>query len=234
DGLEMAAIRATVGLAAGAVAALAAGADALCVGGGLVSEDVVLLLTGALEEAVRGGSPGEDRLAEAAGRVAETARWAEARRTDAGRPEGGVGLEAARRAIRARGVAPLVGAPVVGELRPEPGLAAGSVPWGLADVLTERDPAVTVLPLAGAADVDRLVAAAAGRPLVLVGRDLHRHPAHGAAVDAVLARRPDAVLVEMGLPARPPDAARSYIATHGAARVNALAAADLLCVGVSR
>src|SRR5207302_1928499 len=34
DGLEMAAIRATVGLAAGAVAALAAGADALCVGGG--------------------------------------------------------------------------------------------------------------------------------------------------------------------------------------------------------
>ncbi len=140
-----------------------------------------------------------------------------------------VGLEAARLAIRARGVEPLGAGPVVAELRPEPGIAVGVVLWGLAEVLAERDPSVTPLRLDGEAGVDEVVAAAAGRPLVLVGRDLHRYRPHAAAVDAVLAHRPDAVVVEMGLPAHPPAAARSYVATHGAGRVNALAAADLLC-----
>jgi beta-N-acetylhexosaminidase len=129
-------------------------------------------------------------------------------------------------------VEPLTAPPVVAELRPEPGMAAGVVPWGVAGVLAERDPAVTALRLDGPAGVEGVLAAAAGRPLVLVVRDLHRHGRHAAAVDAVLARRPDAVVVEMGLPARRP-AARSYVATHGAGRVNALAAAESLYPGVT-
>jgi beta-N-acetylhexosaminidase len=73
-------------------------------------------------------------------------------------------------------------------------------------------------------DVD----AAAGKSLVLVVRDLHRLPEQQEAIEAWLARRPDAILVEMGFPACRPAGARAYIATHGSARVCAEAAADLM------
>jgi beta-N-acetylhexosaminidase len=80
----------------------------------------------------------------------------------------------------------------------------------------------------GPGDVEAAVAEAAGRPLVLVVRDLHRHPAHAAAADALVALRPDAVVVEMGLPVRRPVGTRAWLDTHGAARASAVAAADLL------
>jgi len=226
DGLEMAAIRSTIGLVEGAVRAIEAGADAICVGGGLAGEDVVDLLAGALADAVRAGRLGEGRLAEAAGRVASAA----ARPPVAGgRPNRRLGLEAARRALRASGLRPLAGPPVVLELRPEASIAVGVVPWGMGDVLRERDPEVTVLRFDGSPDgVEDVVAGAAGRPLVLVVRDLHRRPEHAAAADAILARRPDTVVVEMGLPARRPAGTRAWLDTHGAARASAVAAADLL------
>jgi beta-N-acetylhexosaminidase len=72
-----------------------------------------------------------------------------------------------------------------------------------------------------------VLARAAGRPLVIVVRDAHRHPATRAAIMLLLAARPDAVVVEMGLPVwRPPSGA--YVATYGAARPNAQAAAEIL------
>jgi beta-N-acetylhexosaminidase len=227
DGMEMAAIRGTVGLAEGAVRAIAAGADAICVGGGLAGEDVVTMLAGALEAAVAAGRLGEERLAEAADRVAAVARWAAGARSGAV-PDRSVGLEAARRALRATGVAPLASAPVVVELRPEASIAVGAVPWGVGGVLAERDPAVTVLRFEGAFDPAVVVAAAVARPLVLVVRDLHRHPGQAAAADAIVARRPDAIVVEMGLPGRRPAGAHALLDTHGAARASAVAAADLL------
>jgi beta-N-acetylhexosaminidase len=46
--------------------------------------------------------------------------------------------------------------------------------------------------------------------------------------DDLLALRPDTVVVEMGLPACRPAGARAYVATHGAARVCGLAAAEVL------
>ncbi len=52
DGLEMRAISDGVGLADGAVLALAAGCDLLCIGGGLAGEDVVDLLRNAIVSAV--------------------------------------------------------------------------------------------------------------------------------------------------------------------------------------
>jgi beta-N-acetylhexosaminidase len=80
---------------------------------------------------------------------------------------------------------------------------------------------------ATAADI---LAAATGRSLVLVVRDAHRSPATQNLVTSVLADRPDAVLVEMGLPEwRPPAGTYgAYLATWGAARVNAQAAAEVL------
>ncbi|HXM58061.1 MAG TPA: beta-N-acetylhexosaminidase [Candidatus Dormibacteraeota bacterium] len=232
DGLEMAAIRSTVGIDEGAVRAIAAGADAICVGGGLADEETVAVLAEALARAVREGRLSEERLAEAAGRVAAAASWAaEARAVGAGSaPDRAVGMEAARRALRATGVEPLAGPPVVVELRPDASIAVGAVPWGVGEVLAQRDAAVSVLRFQDTTETvaERVAAAAEGRPLVLVVRDLHRHPAHAAAADAIVARRPDAVVVEMGLPGRRPAGARAFLDTHGAARVSAVAAAELL------
>jgi beta-N-acetylhexosaminidase len=72
--------------------------------------------------------------------------------------------------------------------------------------------------------------AAAGRSLVLVVRDAHRSPATRSLVTAVLAERPDTTLVEMGLPYWQPPAGsyQAYLATFGASRANAQAAAELL------
>lgn len=81
----------------------------------------------------------------------------------------------------------------------------------------------------GAADgaADGALAAAAGRSLVIVVRDAHRYPAARDLVRRLLAARPDAIVVEMGLPVwRPP--AGGYVATYGAARTSGQAAAEVL------
>ncbi|OEV05891.1 glycoside hydrolase family 3 protein [Streptomyces oceani] len=75
DGMEMQAIAAAYGLERGSVLALAAGADAICVGGGLADEDTVLRLRDALVRAVRDGELTRERLADAAARVRVLARW---------------------------------------------------------------------------------------------------------------------------------------------------------------
>jgi beta-N-acetylhexosaminidase len=75
DGIEMDAISRGYGIVEGTVRALAAGADAVCVGGGLVGEDTVLLLQFALVQAVREGRLSEERLHDAAERVRALSRW---------------------------------------------------------------------------------------------------------------------------------------------------------------
>ena len=72
-----------------------------------------------------------------------------------------------------------------------------------------------------------MLAAAAGRTLIIVVRDAHRYPVAAAAVAEMLAARPDAVVVEMGLPVWRP-AGGSYLASYGAARSNSRAAAEIL------
>ena len=75
DGMEMQAIAATYGIERGSVLAIAAGADAICVGGGLADDDTVRRLRDALVSAVRTGELPEERLADAANRVRALARW---------------------------------------------------------------------------------------------------------------------------------------------------------------
>jgi len=77
------------------------------------------------------------------------------------------------------------------------------------------------------ADADRALAAAAGRPLVVVVRDAHRYPAAREVVTRLLAARPDAVVVEMGLPVWRPSGG-AYVATYGAAGASGQAAAEVL------
>lgn len=75
DGMEMRAIASTYGIERGSVLAVAAGADAICVGGGLSDEGTVLRLRDALVAAVRTGELPEERLADAAARVRALAGW---------------------------------------------------------------------------------------------------------------------------------------------------------------
>jgi beta-N-acetylhexosaminidase len=163
-----------------------------------------------------------------------------------------IGLQAARRAVQLSGDRPVLTDPVILEVEPRGNVAVGRAAWGLAPwapvrriaaaplavAMTSAEDHVAPVPIpleegeepaeeATAADI---LAAAAGRSLVLVVRDAHRSPATQDLVTSVLAERPDAVLVEMGLPEwRPPAGTYgAYLATWGAARVNAQAAAEVL------
>jgi beta-N-acetylhexosaminidase len=73
-----------------------------------------------------------------------------------------------------------------------------------------------------------ILAVAAGRSLVVAVRDAHRDQRTLSLVTTLLAARPDLVLVEMGLPFWHPPEGTSYLATYGASRASAHAAAELL------
>jgi beta-N-acetylhexosaminidase len=80
----------------------------------------------------------------------------------------------------------------------------------------------------GRVDAAGILAAAAGRSLVAVVRDAHRDEQTRSLVSALLAARPDLILVEMGLPFWRPPEGTSYLATYGASRASAHAAAEQL------
>jgi beta-N-acetylhexosaminidase len=229
DGIEMRAVADRYGLAGASVRAIAAGADAICVGGGPTDEATVDLLRDALVDAVRSGDLAEERLADAARRVGELADWTLSF-TETVSPQGeSVGLVAARRAVRVvdpGGVLPLTVAPHVIELAPFTHEAIDKrTPWGVAEPLSRLISGVTsarVYP----ADAE-LAEPVAGRPLVIVVRDAHRLPWMSATVERLLAAQPDGVVVELGLPGPRPLGA-AYLATHGAARVCGQAAAEVL------
>lgn len=245
DAVEMDAIAGTYGIERGSVLAIAAGADAICVGGGLSDEETVLRLRDALVAGVRSGDLTEERLADAAARVRALASWAQRVRGDiresgAAVQEGtapgtgvssDIGLTAARRAVRVTGSGDrLTGAAYVASFGSVANIAVGrETPWGIA---TELD---RILPGTGtdtytdgsAAPADAILAAAGERRIVAVVRDEHRHAWMGAALDALLAARPDTIVVEMGLPQSDPRGSL-HIATRGAARVCGLAAVEAL------
>jgi beta-N-acetylhexosaminidase len=211
DGLEMNALTAAGGLEQGAVRAMNAGCDLLCVGGGLKDEATVTRLARALAS----GVPAQ-RLAEAAARIDAFATWRASQSIPAESPERSVGLRAARLAIRADGDVRIRSDATVVKLDPEPSIAAGVIPWGVEQALTDRGVRV------------READCPEDHSLVITVRDLHRQGWQAEEVARLLARRPDAVVVEMGAPYCRPNGARKYIATMGAARVCAVAAAEVM------
>ncbi|MFG3494934.1 glycoside hydrolase family 3 protein [Streptomyces sp. NPDC047928] len=244
DGMEMQAIASTYGIERGSVLAIAAGADAICVGGGLADEETVLRLRDALVEAVRTGELPEERLADAAARVRALASWTRSHRVRGAETEPGaavqegtapgtdIGLVAARRALKVTvgetPYAPMTSAPHVAVLAPVANIAVGDeTPWGVAAELERLLPGTgTGTYDAGAAAAD-VLRDAGDRRIVAVVRDAHRHAWMREALDGLLAARPDTVVVEMGLNQAPPRGAL-HIATHGAARVCGTAAAEVV------
>ncbi|MFF5147358.1 glycoside hydrolase family 3 protein [Streptomyces sp. NPDC013157] len=232
DGIEMQAIAGTYGIEHGTVLALAAGADAICVGGGLSDDETVRRLRDALVAAVRSGELPEERLAEAAQRVRALSTWTAT--TEVAQPDPvltDIGLVAARRALHVTRVDPYTppAEPLfVASLTPETNIAVGTeTPWGVSAELTRLVPGTETGSFAGE-DAGRAAIVAAGeRRIVAVVRDEHRHPWMTAALDALLKARPDTIVVEMGVPQSAPRGAL-YIATHGAARVCGVAAAEVI------
>jgi beta-N-acetylhexosaminidase len=225
DALEMRAVSATVGAEEGAVLALAAGADALCLGHDLGSESVHR----AIVDAVRAGRLEEGRLREAAARVDGVAGWAARAGTVPARRESReVGTAAARRVLETFGRITLSRPALVVELCPEPSIAAGEAGRGFGEALRLRLPGTEVIRLGDPpGDVLRLVEPHEDRQLVVAVRDAHRHAWQRSAAQSLLAAASDAIVVETGLPEwRPP--AAGYIATYGAGRVNLDAAAGSL------
>jgi beta-N-acetylhexosaminidase len=236
DALEMKAASAVYGIPEAAVLAVIAGVDLLCLGRD-TDEAMFHAVRAALADAVASGRLGGGRLEEAAVRVASLrARLATARGA-AGSPAAGsgpgvlagpgagdgIGLVAARRALRRSG--PLPGTlvdPLIVEVEPEENIAAGRFTWGFGPwaAVKRVDPAAGDGAAAGS-----ILAASAGRPLVLAVRDART--VLGLVCD-VLAARPDAVVVEMGVPGWTPPPGTAYLVTYGASRVCAQAAAEAL------
>jgi beta-N-acetylhexosaminidase len=240
DGIEMRAVADTYGIERGTVLALAAGADAICVGGGLSDEETVLALRDAIVTAVRVGDLEEQRLAEAAARVRELAEWTvSAASADSGSgaapgtaPDPEVGLTAARRALRVTGTEPYVPPatpPYVAAFTPVANIAVGAeTPWGIAAELERLLPGTVTGSFRQDDDLTANVLRLAGdRRIIAVVRDVHRHRWMAEALGALLAARPDTVVVEMGVPQAAPSGAL-HIATHGAARVCGRAAAEVI------
>jgi beta-N-acetylhexosaminidase len=228
DGLEMRGLSDGYGLAEGGVRALIAGCDALCIGGGFADEEVVNEVSAAIVAAVKAGRLSERRLAEAAGRVDTLAVW-RSHQTRGAVADRSVGLAAARRAIKADGQVRVGDEATVVQVNWMRSIAAGKVSWGMAPPLAQRGVRVTAIEVdEGHVDLGALLSGAEGQSLVLVVRDLHRHAWQSELARSLLARRPDAVVVEMGLPSCRPTGAAAYITTSGAARVCGEAAAEVM------
>lgn len=228
DALEMKAASATFGIPEAAVLAAIAGVDLLCLGRD-TDEAMYHAVRAALADAVTSGRLSADRLAQAANRVAALRAWL-ANASEAGEaaaPDAAagadLGLLAARRALRRSGPVPasLVDALVI-EVEPEENIAAGRFTWGFAPWAEAR----RIDPAAGdGVAADAIIAAAAGRPLVLAVR---HGPGALPLVSALLAARADAIVVDMGVPAWTPPPGTAYLATYGASRACAQAAAEAL------
>jgi beta-N-acetylhexosaminidase len=232
DALEMQATRDTFGVPRAAVLAVAAGTDLLCLGRDS-DEQEYLAVRAALVAAVRDGTITGTRLEEAADRVARlrgglartrSLRSAAASHGIAAMVADGVGLAAARRAVRVSGPRSALRRPLIIEVEPRENIAAGRFGWGLGPWA----PPGSVRRVNEVLDAEGILDAAAGRSLVAVVRDAHRDANTRSLVSELLAARPDTVLVEMGLPVWQPPEGTSYLATYGASRASAQAAAELL------
>ena len=146
DALEMAAIAGTYGIARGAVMALNAGADLLCLGGEDAGEAMLDQVRDGIVEAVLTGALSVDRLTEAVERVrtlsitppvdADALSRPDATRVFTTAASGTAASRAATLALDISGpLPPLTGQVLVLRCQEHTNLAVGDVPWGMAAAL---------------------------------------------------------------------------------------------------
>jgi beta-N-acetylhexosaminidase len=233
DAIEMRALAAHHQPGEIAVRALAAGADAVCVGVSSPEGESVYALRDHIMAAVRDGSLREERLAEAAARVRALAAWhaerAALRADAAGDLDEGLGARVADAALRVVGEAPrpvLTTAPLVVDISPRPSQAVGETTrTTLARALAEALPGTSGVVVTVGGELPSLCDD--GRPLVIAVHDAARHAWMRRLLAEAVRARPDAVVVETGLPGTPVGAV--YLCTHGNSRASARAAVRWLC-----
>ena len=220
DALDMAGASGTIGMPAAAVAAIAAGADMLCVGSNN-SEHEVEAIVDALVNADLAGELPPGRLACAAERCGSLARWAATQqraRSEHRRSTGGTVVDVGRVASsftlseRAETLLASSASSVRWvRIEPEPNIAIGETPLG--PFFEGGAVPSLVVPLD-----DRDVAAeyTAGPDVltVVVGRELHRDPGALAAA-ATITDLCDALVVDLGFV----NSDLVDIATFGASRL---------------
>ncbi|MES1169696.1 MAG: glycoside hydrolase family 3 N-terminal domain-containing protein, partial [Leifsonia sp.] len=248
DALDMAAIRHTVGMGRGAVLALLAGVDLLCVGNpvqnpqhpdGPTDEMEFLEVQDALVAALRSGELPAARVSDAARRIAELSAWVRAQdRMDAVPPAPALGA-AVESAIE------IVGAPRLGpgpltvvDARTKRNIAVGALPDHFTRALSRHREVERVwLTDAGSVpDAARRAAGVLGEAAapVLIVNQVQSNALEAAVLDAVLARRADTVVIVAGWPAASSPASTAPAPAHavyayGSARANATAVARVLC-----
>jgi beta-N-acetylhexosaminidase len=224
DALEMrGASLAAGGTAPAAVRALSAGADLLCIGA-RVDATLVEQVVAEIVAALRDGRLELARVQEANARAAALAAWTQASASVREVPAD-LGYAAARRAVRVEGVLSSLDAPLVVQLFSTSTVAEGRVPWGLEPHLTGTDQLRVV---ANETDPAALRELAGERPIVLVGRHIHRLPGAPELVETLAASHPVTV-VEMGWPSRwRPAGVRAFVTTYGASHANGRAAVETL------
>ncbi len=207
DALDMTGASGSLGIPAAAVRALAAGVDLLCLGTRNTDEQLTEIES-AIVAAVCSGELPARRLADAAARVSALGASRHPAAAGGALPD----LTRIVEAFDVRsGAAPPPGARIA-QIATAANIAVGEIPWGLAAAGVAVDPV-------------RAGAAVPAGPLVLVGKDNHRHLWVRELIDAARAAGPTLV-VDMGWPS--PDRAYADVATFGASRAVGEALAEWL------
>ena len=243
DALDMTGASGTLGIPGAAAAALAAGCDLLCIGTENTAEQLDQIEAAVLA-AVAAGTLPPGRLADAADRVHRLAAEAladsrarpvpESAQADS-EPRFDTARISASFAFNDRApqwLAAARGGFSVVRLDTGSNIAVGGAPWGpFAEADAHPDSNVAVawrarhLVSRAAGDTAELVLPA-GTPVLVIGKDNHRHPFARAVVDALRADRRDVLVVDMGWPSE--DLAYADIATYGASRLAGRSLLELL------
>ena len=244
DALDMAAIRASVGTGRGAVDALKAGADLLCIGnpangvtatGEGTDQLQFLEPLDAIYDALQGGELSIARLEEATARNAALAAWRREQQnvpTDTVRRLDGAVL--AERASLSIGDVHLRGSRLlVIDGRSRPSIAAGTNADFFTLALRERKTVARAdigdLNEADVSDWVRQALATPSDDVVLLVNQPQSSPLEAAVLGAVLAVRPDALVIYAGWPATGMPQAGRALLTYGTSQATAQAAATVLC-----
>jgi beta-N-acetylhexosaminidase len=245
DALDMAGAASPGGMPETAIRALRAGCDLLCLGTDNTDLDVAAIEE-AVSAAIADGRLDLGRVDQAAGRVLALADDLAASRPPVSGPsklvEPPAWPENDRELVAAFDVQPTAqtwhrgsGPAAVVRLEARPNIAAGHVPWGpFAAVADEpdspRNAAFAVLPQFEVIGEDStLPPAAANAPVLVVGRDIHRHAFARAVVDRLRAEHTSVLVVDMGWPSD--DRRYADVATFGASRLVGRALLSYLAAG---
>jgi beta-N-acetylhexosaminidase len=222
DALDMAGASGSLGMAGAAVAALRAGCDLLCLGTDN-TDDQIAEIERAVGTAVADGDLASTRVSEAMDRVRRLASELETGRQLAGQPprevRGWSGINA--KLINTLDVRPEArdwrarSADRYTVVRLEAGanIAVGSTPWGpFAVPAFNAQPTCVITP-----EHPELPPFQSGQPVLIVGRDIHRHRFAREAVDQLRSQHVDVLVIDMGWPSA--DRRYAEVATFGASRL---------------